>query len=75
MSVPPVGATIIGPEQALEYAIAVRTLMSEVGMAKFARPHPLRDLLDALTGPSDAWCNENIPGFAKEDTNGASAQG
>ena len=41
----------INHEKALTYIEAIRRLCAEVGMEKFARPHPIRDLLDDLEKP------------------------
>lgn len=50
-----VPSTIITPDNSVLYATALRELCAEVGMERFVKGCPIRDLLDALTGPSMDW--------------------
>jgi len=45
--------TIIQPLDTINFAVALHELMTEVGIERFTKPHPLRDLLDALVAPSE----------------------
>jgi hypothetical protein len=45
--------TVIDAIDAIRYAIALREMMAAAGIEKFVKPHPVRDLLDALTKPSE----------------------